>query len=439
MTGVQTCALPIYGKFHYVHDRPAAKTVWTNYLEEKESEIKANCLVTGKKNRTIARLHPAIKGVRGAQMKGAAITSFNLSSVTSYGKNQSYNAPVSEKAAFAYTTSLNYLLRSDSRQKIQIGDATTVFWTEHNSKVEGFFGYLFDPSENETKIIRDFLKAVREGKIATFSENPAMRFYILGLSPNSSRLSVRFWHVSTVEDICIKIGQHLQDLSIVKEFKDNPDPPGMWQLLRETAPLKKLDNVSPLLSGSFVRSILTGAMYPQSLLSAVITRIRADGQINYLRAAIIKACLVRKYRFNKSSKMEVKMGLDTESTNTAYRLGRLFAVLESIQRSSQGKNLNTTIRDRYFGSASASPRAVFPKLIQLSQHHLKKIRQEKKGLAIFFDQQIEDIVKHLDPEVGFKSHLSLEEQGLFSLGYYHQKSERKIGRASCRERVCHRV
>lgn len=409
----QNVVFQLDGEMRYLHDRSSVKKIWKQYQSENASPVVGRCLVDGEETE-IARLHPLIKGVRNAQTSGAAIVSFNKDAFTSYGKTQSYNAPVSEDAAFAYTTALNFLLRPDSRQKIQIGDATTVFWTERDSKVEGMFGMLFDPSDSDNKQIRDFLKAVRIGKAPDTLEEPEMRFYILGLSPNASRLSVRFWHVSTVADICNKIGQHFRDLSIAKEYDNNPDFPGMWQLLRETATLKKLDNVSPSLAGAFMRAILTGNAYPQSLLSAIITRIRADGQINYLRAAMVKACLVRKYRANHSSNMEVTMGLDKESTNIAYTLGRLFATLEKAQKDAV-PGANATIKDRYYGAASATPRAVFPQLLRLAQHHIQKAEY-----GYHADKRIEEIVQNIHE---FPAHLSIEEQGLFALGYYHQRPE----------------
>ena len=409
----QNVVFQLEGELGYVHERAAVKKIWKKYQIENASEVMGRCLISGEET-SIARLHPLIKGVRGAQTSGAAIVSFNKDAFTSYGKTQSFNSPVGEEAVFAYNTALNFLLRADSRQKIQIGDATTVFWTERDSKIEGMFGVLFDPSESDNKQIRDFLEAVRQGKTSNFSENPDMRLYILGLSPNASRLSVRFWHVSTVGDVCAKIGQHFKDLSIAKEYEDNPDFPGMWQLLRETATLRKLDNVSPLLSGSFMRSILTGAMYPQTLLTAAITRIRADRQINYLRAAMIKACLVRKFRINQKMDMEVKMGLDKESNNIAYRLGRLFAVLEKAQKDAL-PGAKATIKDRYYASASATPRAVFPQLLRLTQHHI-----QKSDYGYLSDKRIEEIVENID---SFPGHLNIEDQGLFALGYYHQRPE----------------
>lgn len=403
------------GELCYVHDRPKIKDAWLKHYSENSSGVVATCLVCGEK-KPIARLHPKIKGVRGSQSMGAAIVSFNLDAFLSYGKGQSFNAPVSEDIAFNYTTALNHLLRSDSRQKIQIGDAATIFWTERESPVEGFMGLILNPQDDsgDLKEVRDFLEAVRDGKkLPEEIDDTDMKFYILGLSPNASRLSVRFWHVSTVGNISAKIGQHFRDLSIIKNYDKDPEFPGMWQILRETAVLRKSENISPVLSGSIMRSIMTGSAYPQSLMTAIIGRIRADQEINYLRAAMIKACLVRKYRLNQISK-EVTMALDKESTNVAYRLGRLFAVLEKAQRDAI-PGANTTIKDRYYSSASATPSVVFPQLLRLSQHHI-----QKADYGYVTDRMIEEIMQDIQK---FPAHLSLDDQGLFAIGYYHQRKD----------------
>jgi CRISPR-associated protein Csd1 len=400
------------GELCYVHDRPKIKDAWLKHYSENSSEVIATCLVCGEK-KPVARLHPKIKGVRGAQTSGASIVSFTPDAFKSYGKEQSFNAPVSEDITFNYTTALNYLLRSDSRQKVQIGDAATVFWTERDSPVEGFMGLILNPQDDsgDIKEIRDFLNAVRAGKMPSDLGDPDVGFYILGLSPNASRLSIRFWHVSTVGDISAKIGQHFSDLAIIKNYDKDPDFPGIWQLLRETAVLRKSENISPVLSGSIIRSIMTGAAYPQSLMTAIIGRIRADQEINYLRVAMIKACLVRKYRINRISK-EVTMALDKETTNIAYRLGRLFAVLEKAQRDAI-PGANTTIKDSFYGSASATPRTVFPRLLRLAQHHIQKAEYGRNT-----DKMIEEIMQGIQ---GFPAHLGLDDQGLFAIGYYHQR------------------
>ncbi len=397
------------GDLCFIHERPKIREMWLNRVNETSSPVTGYCLVTGLQS-PIARLHSDIKGV---QPKGASLVSFNLDAFSSYNKTQNYNAPMSELVAFTYTTALNYLLRFESRQKIQIGDATTIFWTERDSPVEGFMGIIFDPRDDsgENRDVRLYLEAVRDGKYPP-NIDPDISFYVLGLSPNISRLSVRFWHVSSVGDISVKIGQHFRDLSIVKSYDDDPEFPGIWFLLRETAVQRKTANIPPLLGGAVMRSILTGGPYPQSLLSSVVGRIRADQTVNYMRAAIIKACLVRKYRLLNNIQEEVTMALNKESTNIAYRLGRLFAVLERVQREAI-PGANTTIRDRYYGSASATPRSVFPQLLRLAQHHIQKAQYGGKT-----DKLIEEIMAEID---AFPAHLKLDDQGMFSLGYYHQR------------------
>jgi CRISPR-associated protein Csd1 len=396
----------------YIHERPAIQAAWSRFSQDKDKDFVATCLVSGETG-PIARLHPPIKGVNGSQTTGASIISFNLDAFESYGKDQNFNAPVSETAAFAYTTVLNHLLRFESRQKMQIGDATTVFWTARESPIEGFMGLILNPREDvgDLQPIRLFLEAVRDGKMPREFGDPEVPFFILGLSPNAARISVRFWHVSTVGDITEKIGQHFRDLSIVRRYESDLEFPGMWHLLRQTAVQGKTENISPLLAGALMRSLLMGAAYPQALLVSIIGRIRADQDINYLRASIIKACLVRKSRINRIGK-EVNMALDKESTNVAYRLGRLFAVLEKVQLDAV-PGANTTIKDRFYGSASSTPRVVFPQLLRLAQHHIQKAEYGR-----WTDRVIEEIMGGISE---FPSHLSLDNQGLFAIGYYHQR------------------
>lgn len=400
------------GERRYIHDRPAVQIAWSQYMQREGEDFIATCLVSGEKA-PIALLHPPVKGVKDAQTAGAGIISFNLKAFESYGKTQNYNAPVSKVIAFSYTTILNHLMRFGSRQKVQIADATTIFWTERDSPIEGFMGVILNPQDDSGELseIRKFLEAVRDGKMYPEIGDPDIQFYILGLSPNASRLSVRFWYVSTVGDMAEKIGQHFRDLSIVRRFEKDPQFPGVWHILRQTALQGKTENIAPLLAGAVMRSILTGAPYPQALLSGVIGRIRADHDINYLRAAIIKASLVRKFRINNVEK-EVKMALDKDSKNTAYRLGRLFAALEKAQQDAV-PGANTTIKDRYYGSASATPGNVFPQLLRLAQHHIQKAEYGR-----WTDKMIEEIVSEIKE---FPAHLSLDDQGMFAIGYYHQR------------------
>jgi CRISPR-associated protein Csd1 len=285
--------------------------------------------------------------------------------------------------------------------------------------MEQSFYYLFNPPPEEsdgeteddtgkTAELKVFLDAVRQGKWHELGEDETVRFYILGLSPNAARISVRFWHVSTVGDIAEKIGKHFRDIHIEKHFPNESEYPGMWQLLRETAVQKKIENVSPLLGGEFMRSILTGRKYPERLLTTVIGRFRADQEVNYCRISLVKGCLVRNH--NK----EVHEMLDRGNIEIAYLLGRLFAVMEGAQIDAIGKS---TIRERYSGSASATPKAVFPVLIRLNQHHIAKGDYGDR-----YSRIISEIMEHI-PASKFPSHLPLEDQGLFWIGYYHQRND----------------
>lgn len=430
------------GDKQYIHQRKAVGALWQKYKETAVSDVLGQCLVTGD-NSPIARLHPNIQGVVDAQSSGASIVSFNLPAFESYGKSQSFNAPVSEKAAFAYTTALNCLLK-DNRHRLRIGDATVVFWAEKPAELEeDLLAELLNISRAEdagveegngklkadprtAKIVRDILKRAREGRpvFAGLDDiDPNTTFYILGLSPNNSRLSVRFWHVNSFGALVETIAKHYSDMEIVKrDFEDDYIP--LWRILKETAPLGDSKRVSPLLAGAVMRSILTGSPYPQSLYTGMLSRIRAENQerpdgkgkkdkINYVRAAVLKACLVRNTRKYQKSKDEVvNVSLDTESTDRAYRLGRLFALLEKAQQDAN-PGINATIKDRYFGSASATPVAVLPILMRLSQHHLSKAEY---GFSI--DKKIEEVMTGIE---SFPAHLNLEEQGRFMLGYYHQR------------------
>ncbi len=405
------------GEQGFIHDHPKIMAAWSKYKDDVPDAAPAMCLITGEQTQ-IATLHPKIKGVRDAQTTGAALVSFNRDAFRSFGKEQSDNAPIGQKAAFAYTTAMNHLLRFDSKQRVQIGDATTVFWTERSSPIEDFMGNILDPREDsaisaaDAKKINDYLIAVRKGTKSELAQNDDMRFYILGLAPNASRLAVRFWYTETVEAVNRHIGKHFSDIEIIKEFDNQPSFPGVWQLLIETALLRKSENINPILAGALMRSILEGIPYPTSLLSAVIERIRAEHEISYCRAALIKGVLVRNYR-NK----EATMALNEECANVAYRLGRLFAVLEKAQEEAI-PGANATIKDRFFGSASATPSVVFPQLIRLSQHHLAKL---DGGSKIHKEQLIQSILDGIDPAQGLPSHLRLEDQGMFALGYYHQR------------------
>lgn len=410
------------GSSGYIHEREAARDIWESLLRAEDAE-QGLCLVSGKRA-SIARLHPAIKGVLGGQSSGGSIISFNKDSFTSYCKEQGANAPVSEEAAFAYTTALNYLLRN-KHHCVTIGDTSTVFWAEapdpmQAETAEDFFSAMVTPPDDDQECQKVFhvLEQVRKGRpLQQVDANLASdtRFYVLGLAPNASRISIRFWLDTTFGRLADNFAQHWWDLAL--EPQAWKTPPSIWRLLIETAPLGKSENISPVLAGELARAVITGNPYPMSVLSQVISRIRTDGDGNGLRIALIKAVLQRRYR-KGFIKEEIPMSLDTESRNQAYLLGRLFAVLERIQGQALGE-VNAGIADRYYGSASAVPFSVFPRLLAGAKHHLSRLRKDRPGMAVNLDKDLGVIIGAL-PEM-FPRHLSIEEQGRFAIGYYHQK------------------
>lgn len=431
------------GKF--VHEDTAIRQVWEKYKGTSDSEI-IQCLVTGE-IAPLARLHPSLKGIRDANPTGATLVGFNAHAYESYNREQGMNSPVSEKAAFSYTTALNYLLSSSNEnKKFYIGDTTVIYWAESNQKAyaKAFLG-LCEPEEVEVsaeeatpardkkaeKKLKKVAEKVRRVQALDIKKlldgldgNP--RFYVLGLAPNAARVSVRFFHSDPFEKVVEKIMKHYKDLEIIKEFEDQHTYLTIQDILKETVSPKASDQSAvPLLAGSVFRAILENMPYPAALYNAIINRVRADQddkfskKINYARVAIIKAYLLRKYRNQHENKIQevLVMSLNEQATAPAYLLGRLFAVLEKVQQEAIG-DVNASIKDRYFTSACASPATVFPILLRLSQHHISKVG------AYYHDKRIEEILNKLDVENNpIPSRLSLDEQGIFMLGYYHQRKD----------------
>ena len=418
----------------FLHEHPAADEIWLNHLSlgARENDSTRQCLVTGETEKP-ERVHAKIKGVRGAQSSGASIVSFNLDAFSSYGKSQGGNAPVSPRAAFAYTTALNYMLTPNSGRSVLIGDTSTVFWAEATGdgieaeRAEDLFSMILEPSvtdDTETAELSKKLESIAQGRPLSDIDtklNEDSRFCILGLAPNASRLSIRYWIEDSFGNLARQAVQHFEDLRI--EPVPWKVPPAPWRLLLETAAQGKGDNIQPTLSGALMRSILEGSSYPRSLFGAVIARIRADKEINGIRAAICKAFLTRNYRLGSETE-DIPMSLDKREPNAAYRLGRIFAVYEDIQQAAQGGSTNTTIKDQYFGAASATPASVFPIIARKAMHHLASIRKDGKGgLACWFEGQVESILDGM--ETSFPKSLRLEDQGRFAIGYYHQKSSKR--------------
>ena len=424
----------LHGDLNLICQRPAVVQAALNTASAAD-ERRAMCLVTGE-FAPVQRLHTAIKGVWGAQTSGANIVSFNARAFESYGKTerQGENAPVSQAAAFAYTTALNHLLRKDSPQRIQVGDASTVFWADQASEFESIGADMFgEPSQDgsdpdrRTRAVHALLSAVQAG---TFAEPEDNRFHILGLAPNAARISIRFYHCLALPDMAQHIAQHFTDLEVARGPHDAPYP-SLFRLLTAVAAQGKADHIPPNLGGAIVDAIFAGpdVPYPALWLNAAVGRCRAEQNVNHLRAGAIKACLNRQIRRTAAAAVlappstppekEFLPMLDLDNTHTAYRLGRLFAVLERIQEAAAGGpgQLNATIRDRYYGAASSTPVAVFTTLLRLKNAHLKKLSTTQ---SVHFEKLLGEILGAVND---FPAHLSLPDQGRFALGYYHQRQD----------------
>lgn len=385
-------------------------------LDEAAGE-EAICLVTGDPAPP-ERLHNAIKGVWGAQTSGANIVSFNLDAFRSFGKEQGANAPVGAEAAFAYTTALNHLLAKGSRQRVQVGDASTVFWAQQGDQMEDVFAMLFgdaDDPDARVEAVRGVYEAVRSGKYAPDRDDP--KFFVLGLAPNAARIGIRFWHGAPLSEIARRVTLWFDDLKL-RGGPNDAEYPSLFRLLTAIAVQRKADNVPPRLGGDIMRAILDGGPFPATWLNLAVQRCRAEQQVSHLRAAAIKASLNRLARSRDSRTPihdeEYLPVLDTENRNTAYRLGRLFAALERIQETAN-PGLNATIRDRYYGAASSTPVAVFTTLLRLKNAHLKKLPTAR---VVGFEKLLGEILGQIED---FPKHLALPDQGRFALGYYHQR------------------
>ena len=408
---------------NYAQDNDTIKKIWDNYIiHQTEKTNDGICLATGKKTE-IARIHHGIKGVPGAQTSGAALVSFNAPAFESYGKEQSYNAPVGKYAEFAYTTALNYLL-SNRDKTFQLGDSIVVYWAENGmEEYQKTFSFVMNPHvDNEEHIqkIFDSLKKSRYVDVDNVQMDFEQPFYILCLAPNAARLSVRFFYQNTFGDILKNIKEHYKRLDIVKPLWVEKKYMSVYELLRETVnPNSKDKTPVPNMSAMVLQSILSGNRYPASLYTDTVIRIRSEqGNVTWGRASIIKAYLIKNYSWKEG---ENYMGLEETCNDTAYILGRLFSVLESIQKEAT-QGINATIKDKYFNSACATPASVFPILFKLENSHIKKLEREKgSGSKIFYEKLIGNL---MDKLVLFPRRLSLEEQGKFMLGYYHQTQKK---------------
>ena len=403
----------------FAQDDPYIKDTWERSRMKISGEEQAGiCLVTGQKTE-ISRIHKVIKGVPGAQSSGASLVSFNAPSFESYGKEQSYNAPVGKFAEFAYTTALNYLL-SQREYTFQLGDSMIVFWAESGKEeYQAAFFDCVDPKKDNQEEIRgifDNLKKQWKVEYQDVELNPDQKFYILSLAPNAARLSVRFFYQDSFGNMLNNLAAHYDRMSVVKPAWANDWYLGIRSMLGETVNQNSKDKMPvPSMAASVLKAILSGTRYPASLYTDVLIRIRAEqGTVTWGRAGIIKAYLIRNGNWKEGEKY---MALNEESRDTAYVLGRLFSVLESIQMEAN-PGIKATIRDRYFNSACATPASIFPVLIKLKNSHVKKLERDKGSAKVYYEKLLTEIMEKLGDR--FPARLSLEDQGKFILGYYHQ-------------------
>ena len=382
------------------------------------------CLVTGKRG-PVARLHPSIKGVVGAQSSGASLVSFNAPSFCSYGHEQGMNAPTGEYAAQAYTTALNTLL-TDRERVCRIGDTTVLFWAEgggtgyQDFSMAALFGGAPGQAENyRENDILNALKGLSKGKPVDWDGerlDPDTRFYVLGLAPNAARLSVRFFWQNSFGTLARNVARHYERLEIVQPAFDKRPTLPVGALLRETVNLNaRTPEPEPRLAGDLMLAILNDTPYPATLLYGVALRIRAERAVTRGRAAIIKAYYLKNSR-DENLKEVMTVKLNDTTNNTPYLLGRLFSVLEAVQEAANSKS---TIRDRYFNAASATPANVFPLLLNLAQKHLAKL---DKGQEVYYDKQITAICGMIGETL--PKRMNLQDQSTFQLGYYHETQKR---------------
>ncbi len=417
------CMMGASGKPEMAHEVSEIRAAWeASVAGGKSDAVQGRCLVTGDED-TIAMLHPSIKGVVGAQSSGASLVSFNALAFESYGRNkrQGLNAPVGNHAAFAYGEALNYMLREKNYHSL-LGSATLVYWAETaQSAYSDCFAALLGTNEDMTQNTLDgIMKAIRLGHGLQWENVPLdsrTPFYILGLSPNASRLSVRFFLQGTFGDFAANLARHQERLNIIRPSYDTRETLSAYSLLKETANPNSRDKLPPShLVGDLLRAILGDTPYPVSLLTQTELRIHAEHSVSRGKAAILKAWLL-KNGSNPQYKEVIDVQLNEQTNYAPYVLGRLFAVLESLQQKAN-PGINATIMDRYFNAACATPSIVFPTLLKLAQSHLKKL---DTGYFIYYDKQMTELCGRLTDS--YPVRLNLQDQGIFQLGYYHQKQK----------------
>ena len=381
------------------------------------------CLVSGKKGQVVETTTATM--IPGSQAT-AKLVAFQVSSgYDSYGKSKGGNAPISEDAEFAYTTALNHLLESNSRNKFMVGSRTFLFWASKNDEagkqaeesIFSMFGFADqedDPNKNIEQVRKVFM-SIYSGEIKTTSEDT---FYILGLAPNAARIAVVYWAEIPLKEFAGTICKHFEDMEVIDTRLDKKPYMSLRNILSSVTLGGKVADATPNLPDALVKSIFQGVPYPQTLFASCIRRIRAESgdkdknPVHIARAAIIKAYLTR-----LNNNQTIKVMLDKDNTNQGYLCGRLFAVLDKIQEEANNQH---SIRERYMNSASSTPAAVFSTILNLSNHHVENLKNE--GRKIYFEKLKQEIISKIDAD-GFRPQLDLQDQGRFFIGYYHQRQD----------------
>ena len=444
--GMMSLCLEKPGSF--IHERPAVKSAWERLRPQDDGDGKAMgwCTVNGEE-KPLARLFPLVTGVPGAQSSGASLVSYNFDASESYGKKQAYNASISEEAAFKAGHALKYLLSSKKHHVYQEG-TVIAFWTDTPTPIGNDFLLMLmggprAEDEETRRGVEQALGEMRSGK--ELSElDPDVGYYLLGLSPNAARLSVRFFERGTFGLLAKRYGQYLRDIEIVDErHRQDTMALSFWQMMAQTATLGDLKNVPSTLVTRCFSAMVGGGEFPRALEELVRSRMRADhGEVPYKgktrdlmgsRAAVLKAYHVRHQRANgiqESEKERVEVALNRENENVGYLLGRLFAVLERAQQGAVS-GASATIRDRYIGAASTTPARVFQPLLRGCQAHLGTLRKDptKAWLATKLERELDQIVGRQLPDTGIPKVLSADDQDMFFIGYYQERYDLWLSKA----------
>lgn len=428
----------IQGRPGYVFESSAVmEAALRENLDVDPAAHRGTCLITGKANQVIVPTVDTKVKLAGTSVGGGAIASFNAPAYESYGKEQTYNAPLSREAAFKAHNALNLLI-TDPRYHFKLADTTVIFWTGTKTRTENLLAWICSPPPQtegpamdtalaqQLKAFWEIVSQAGDPDLTALGDDASTPFYMLGIEPNAARIVVRFWHESSLGEFILRLRRHARDMAIQKTFPDEPDHVPLWMLLRQTA--RDADGIPPLLAGSLLRAVLEGLPYPEALFQLTLNRInvshdkyKVGAKVSYYQASVVKAFLTR----NKHQK-GLDMPLNPDNKSPAYLLGRLFATLEKTQAESNDPsfekkgNVNASVGDKFYSSASSTPRIVFPSLLDLFLKHIKKLSSDNPKLAHARKCLVTNLLDDIDSDKGFPSHLSLEERGLFALGYYQQ-------------------